>query len=214
MLRFFVGGLYRTGFISGDPHPGNFLLQDDGRVAFLDFGMTRHVPRGHVEDKIALFRAGLDGDAQRYHDFAVRIGFFPDAEVKPEQALAHFRAVSEWWREDREFTIDQPYIRRVMIDLGDPRSEHWGIMRKSTIPAEALLAGRTETLTLGVLGQLEATANWHRIMREYLLDGPPSTPLGEQDAEFWSGARARARRVSDVLEVSTRPSSTCARPTT
>jgi hypothetical protein len=177
-LRFFVGGLYRTGFISGDPHPGNFLLQDDGRVAFLDFGMTRHVPRGHVEDKKALFQAGLERDAQRYHDVAVRIGFFPDAEVKPEQALEHFCAVSEWWREDRDFTIDQPYIRRVMIDLGDPRSEHWGIMRKST-------------LTLGVLGQLEATANWHRIMSEYLLDGPPATPLGEEDAEFWSGRPAR-----------------------
>jgi predicted unusual protein kinase regulating ubiquinone biosynthesis (AarF/ABC1/UbiB family) len=190
-FRFFVGGLYRTGFISGDPHPGNFLLQDDGRVAFLDFGMTRHVPRGHVEDKIALFRAGLDRDAQRYHDVAVRIGFFPDAEVKPEQAMQHFCAVSEWWRDDRDFTIDQPYIRRVMIDLGDPRSEHWGIMRKSTIPAEALLAGRTETLTLGVLGQLEATANWHRIMAEYILDGPPSTPLGQQDAEYWNARPAR-----------------------
>jgi predicted unusual protein kinase regulating ubiquinone biosynthesis (AarF/ABC1/UbiB family) len=190
-LRFFVGGLYRTGFISGDPHPGNFLLQDDGRVAFLDFGMTRHVPRLHVEDKKALFQAGLDRDAQRYHDVAVRIGFFPDAEVEPEQALEHFCAVSEWWREDRDFTIDQAYIRRVMIDLGDPRSEHWGIMRKSTIPAEALLAGRTETLTLGVLGQLEATANWHRIMSEYLLDGPPATPLGTEDAEFWESRPAR-----------------------
>jgi predicted unusual protein kinase regulating ubiquinone biosynthesis (AarF/ABC1/UbiB family) len=190
-LRFFVGGLYRTGFISGDPHPGNFLLQDDGRVAFLDFGMTRHVPRGHVEDKIALFRAGLAQDAQRYHDCAVQIGFFPDAEVQPQQALAHFCAVSEWWREDRVFTIDQPYIRRVMIDLGDPRSEHWGIMRKSTIPAEALLAGRTETLTLGVLGQLEAEANWHRIMLEYIADGAPSTELGEQDAEFWRERPAR-----------------------
>jgi predicted unusual protein kinase regulating ubiquinone biosynthesis (AarF/ABC1/UbiB family) len=190
-LRFFVGGLYRTGFISGDPHPGNFLLQGDGRVAFLDFGMTRHVPRWSVEDKIELFRAGLKGDAQAFHDCAVRIGFFPDAEIDPEQALAHFRAVSEWWREDRDFTIDQPYIRRVMVDLGDPRSEHWGIMRKSTIPAEALLAGRTETLTLGVLGQLEATANWHRIMSEYLLDGPPATPLGTDDAEFWNSRPAR-----------------------
>ncbi len=158
---------------------------------FLDFGMTRHVPRLHVEDKIALFRAGLDLDAQRYHDVAVRIGFFPDAEVKPEQALKHFCAVSEWWREDSDFTIDQSYIRRVMVDLGDPRSEYWGIMRKSTIPAEALLAGRTETLTLGVLGHLEATANWHRIMLEYIADGPPSTPLGEQDAEFWSRRPAR-----------------------
>ena len=191
VFRFFVGGLYRTGFISGDPHPGNFLLQDDGRVAFLDFGITRHVPHGHVEDKIELFRAGLDRDAQRYHDVAVRIGFFPDAEVKPQQALDHFCAVTEWWREDREFTIDPAYIRRVMIDLGDPRSEHWGIMRKSTIPPEALLAGRTETLTLGVLGQLEATANWHRIMAEYLWDGEPSTALGEQDADYWSARPAR-----------------------
>jgi predicted unusual protein kinase regulating ubiquinone biosynthesis (AarF/ABC1/UbiB family) len=191
VFRFFVGGLYRTGFISGDPHPGNFLLRDDGRVAFLDFGMTRHVPRMHVDEKIELFHAGLDQDAQRYHDVAARIGFFPDAEVKPKQALAHFCAVSEWWREDQPFTIDQPYIRRVMIDLGDPRSEHWGIMRRSTIPPEALLAGRTETLTLGVLGQLEATANWHRIMREYLFDDPPSTPLGEQDAEYWRARPAR-----------------------
>jgi predicted unusual protein kinase regulating ubiquinone biosynthesis (AarF/ABC1/UbiB family) len=164
---------------------------DGERVAFLDFGMTRHVPRGHVEDKIALFRAGLDRDAQRYHDCAVQIGFFPDAEVQPQQALDHFCAVTEWWREDRVFTIDQPYIRRVMIDLGDPRSEHWGIMRKSTIPAEALLAGRTETLTLGVLGQLEASANWHRIMLEYIADGAPATPLGEQDAAFWRERPAR-----------------------
>ncbi|MEA2443587.1 MAG: hypothetical protein QOJ12_879, partial [Thermoleophilales bacterium] len=191
VFRFFIGGLYRTGFISGDPHPGNFLLREDGRVAFLDFGMTRHVPRGHVEDKIQLFRAGLERDAQRYHDVAVRIGFFPDAEVEPQQALDHFCAVSEWWRDDREFTIDQAYIRQVMIDLGDPRSEHWGIMRKSTIPPEALLAGRTETLTLGVLGQLEATANWHRIMAEYVWDGEPSTPLGEQDAAYWRARPAR-----------------------
>jgi hypothetical protein len=64
-------------------------------------------------------------------------------------------------------------------------------MKRSTIPAEALIAGRTETLTLGVLGQLAATANWHRIMLEYIDEQPPSTPLGEEDAEFWSGRPAR-----------------------
>jgi predicted unusual protein kinase regulating ubiquinone biosynthesis (AarF/ABC1/UbiB family) len=193
VYRFFVGGFYRTGFISGDPHPGNFLLQDDGRVAFLDFGMTRHVPRSHVDEKIELFRAGLELDAERYHAAAAAIGFFPadDAAVKPELALAHFVAVSDWWREDRPFTIDQSYIRRVMIDLGDPRSEYWAIMRRSTIPPEALLAGRTETLTLGVLGQLEATANWHRIMREYVYGDPPCTPLGQQDADYWTARPAR-----------------------
>ena len=41
VLRFFLGSLYRFGQFSGDPHPGNFLLLRDGRVAFLDFGMTK-----------------------------------------------------------------------------------------------------------------------------------------------------------------------------
>ena len=42
-----------------------------------------------------------------------------------------------------------------------------------------MLARRMEALTLGVLGQLGATANWHRIAREWLFGDPPSTELGE-----------------------------------
>jgi predicted unusual protein kinase regulating ubiquinone biosynthesis (AarF/ABC1/UbiB family) len=40
VFRFFFGSLFRDGHFSGDPHPGNFMLQEDGRVAFIDFGMT------------------------------------------------------------------------------------------------------------------------------------------------------------------------------
>jgi hypothetical protein len=48
-----------------------------------------------------------------------------------------------------------------------------------------VFARRLETLTLGVLGQLEATANWHRIMGE-LIDGrEPASTLGEQEAAFF-----------------------------
>src|SRR3954447_10771213 len=43
VFRFFIGSLWRTGFFSGDPHPGNYLLMEDGRVAFLDFGMTKRL---------------------------------------------------------------------------------------------------------------------------------------------------------------------------
>src|SRR6202050_2161833 len=40
VFRFFLGCLYRHRQFSGDPHPGNFLLLDDGRGAFLDFGLV------------------------------------------------------------------------------------------------------------------------------------------------------------------------------
>ena len=80
------------------------------------------------------------------------------------------------------------------------------------MPPDAMLARRMEALTLGVLGQLGATANWHRIAREWLFGDPPSTPLGEQEAEFFgpgeprrSPARPRWRHHDEA------PSRTCAK---
>ena len=49
VFRFFFGSLYRNGHFSGDPHPGNYKLMPDGRVAFLDFGMTKKLDRGHLD---------------------------------------------------------------------------------------------------------------------------------------------------------------------
>jgi len=47
-----------------------------------------------------------------------------------------------------------------------------------------------EALTLGVLGQLNATANWHRIAREWLFGDVPSTPLGVEEEPFHARAAA------------------------
>ncbi len=180
VFRFFFGSLYRNGHFSGDPHPGNYLLMDDGRVAFLDFGMSKRVERADVDAEIEVIRRGMAGDAGGLRAGLAGLGFFDpdDAEVTGERLLAHFRDVAAWYLEDREVTIDTGYVREVMIHLGDPRSEHWALMRRETMPPKAMLARRMEALTLGVLGQLGATANWHLIAREWLFGDPPSTPLG------------------------------------
>ena len=78
----------------------------------------------------------------------------------------------------------------MLIDFGDPRSRHWQLMRRETMPPQAMLARRMEALTLGVLGQLGATANWHRIAREWLFGDPPSTELGELEHPFHERAAA------------------------
>ena len=59
IFRFFFGSLYRFGQFSGDPHPGNILLLSDARVAFLDFGMTKTVPRRTIEAELGVLRAAL-----------------------------------------------------------------------------------------------------------------------------------------------------------
>src|SRR4051812_24412965 len=57
VFRFFLGCLYRHHQFSGDPHPGNFLLLDDGRVAFLDFGLFKRMDAAAVELELACQRA-------------------------------------------------------------------------------------------------------------------------------------------------------------
>ena len=106
--------------------------------------------------------------------------------------LRHFQSVISWYLEDREVTIDKAVVSQVFIDFGDPRSEFWDLMKRGTMPPEAILARRMEGLTLGVLGQLGATANWHRIAREWLFGDEPSTPLGEAEADFHGPPRRAA----------------------
>lgn len=63
-------GLYlRTmmvdGFLHADPHPGNLLVQDDGRIVLLDWGMMLRVPKWTRESilslALAVERENLDG---------------------------------------------------------------------------------------------------------------------------------------------------------
>ena len=72
----------------------------------------------------------------------------------------------------------------VMIQMSDPRSRWWGKMRHETLPPEHLFGRRLEMLTLAVISQLRASANWNRIAREWIYGDEPVTELGRQEAEF------------------------------
>ena len=47
MIRAYLKQLLEDGFFHADPHPGNLLVQDDGRTAFFDFGMV-----GRIDQKL------------------------------------------------------------------------------------------------------------------------------------------------------------------
>jgi len=41
-------------------------------------------------------------------------------------------------------------------------------------------------MTLAVLSQLRASANWYQITREWAYGDPPVTELGREEAEFYA----------------------------
>jgi predicted unusual protein kinase regulating ubiquinone biosynthesis (AarF/ABC1/UbiB family) len=195
LYRFFVGSLYRFGHFSADPHPGNYMLMDDGRVAFIDFGMNKKLSRERVDQEVRWLRAVMERDADGLREQLAALGYFDpaDAQVTGERLLAHSWALGWWWLEDQgEVTVDRDLVARMMVDAADPRSEYWDLMRRETVPADAVFAQRMVGLTFAVIGQIGATLNWHRVAREYLYDDPPATPLGEQEESFWPERRRAA----------------------
>jgi predicted unusual protein kinase regulating ubiquinone biosynthesis (AarF/ABC1/UbiB family) len=186
VFRFYFGCMYRHRQFSGDPHPGNFLLLGDGRVAFLDFGLFKVMPRRLIELELETQRAGHEGDAQRLWEIWAEGGLLRKPErFRPDKLLSQFLDATWWYLTDEEIQLEPEIATQVMIDMSDPRSEHFGQMRHETLPADHIFGRRVEMLTLAVLGQLRAKANWHRIAREWIYENEPVTELGRAEAGFY-----------------------------
>jgi predicted unusual protein kinase regulating ubiquinone biosynthesis (AarF/ABC1/UbiB family) len=193
VFRFFFGSLYRDGDFSGDPHPGNYKLLPDGRVAFFDFGMTKRIAQDRLEHEKGAIGAALANDPARVREELGALGFLAldDPSIKSDELLAYMRALHDWHAEDRPYTITRDYVAG-LVARAAPGSSEWQLERRLSVPPDAITSRRLETLTLGVLGQLGATANWHRTMGELLDGGEPADALGEQEATFFgSGPRGR-----------------------
>src|SRR3954467_13158209 len=116
VFRFFFGSFYRNGHFSGDPHPGNYLLLDDGRVAFLDFGLTKRVPMSHVEAELGVIRAGLEGDAEGLYERLADLGFYKRTDnVDAVRLLAHVQLLQGWYAQDAEFQLTREYVSNLML---------------------------------------------------------------------------------------------------
>ncbi len=187
VFRFFLGCLYRHHQFSGDPHPGNFMLLGDGRVAFLDFGLFKRLDPPPVELELAAQRAVIEHDALALHGLLAQSGFLPQPErVDPEELLEFIEDGIGWYTRDEVFALTPEIATEVMIESSDPRSRHFRHMRHQDMRAEHLFGRRMEMLTLAVLSQLRAGANWHRIAREWIYGDPPVTELGREEAEFYA----------------------------
>jgi predicted unusual protein kinase regulating ubiquinone biosynthesis (AarF/ABC1/UbiB family) len=187
VFRFYFGCMYRHRQFSGDPHPGNFLLLDDGRMAFLDFGLFKVMPQRLIDLELETQRAGHEGDAERLWEIWAEGGLLKNPDkFRPDKLLSQFLDATWWYLTDEEIRLGPEIATQVMIDMSDPRSEHFGQMRHETLPADHIFGRRVELLTLAVLGQLHAEANWHRIAREWMYADDPVTELGREEAAFYS----------------------------
>ena len=186
VFRFCFGSIYHLQHFNADTHPGNYLLMNDGRVAFLDFGMTKRLTSEQIQlEQRAVDAAGRD-DPEALREALHVLGFVSDPKkVDAERLMKHVKMVGGWYLEDGEVRISPKRVMKMIEVTSDPRSDFYDLVRRESLPADELMGRRMETGLLAVLAQLRATANWHRIMREWVYADPPSTVLGEVEWRFF-----------------------------
>ena len=188
IYRFFYGSLHWLGRFNVDPHPGNYMLMDDGRMAFLDFGSVKEMHADRLRTGIRLMMTATEPDDEAVVGLLRELGYVRPG-AKPNAALlaAQVRVPNEWVLTDAEFTLDRGYVSRLMAAQSQINAETLRLARAISLPADDLMLNRMGIGVVAVLGQLGVTRNWHRMTREAWFGDPPATAMGVAESEFFRG---------------------------
>jgi predicted unusual protein kinase regulating ubiquinone biosynthesis (AarF/ABC1/UbiB family) len=187
MYRFYLGSMHRLRRFNTDPHPGNYMLMEDGRMAFIDFGSTKVVDADWLAAGDAAVAAAMDGDVDAHYRAAEAMGYFHRPErIDRDWLMRSTTTGMDWVLRDEEVRIDQEYVARVMAAMLDPSPEAIRLARSMKVPPDEIWFRRMSVGVFAVLGHLRASANWHRLAREYIFGDEPRTELGRAERELFA----------------------------
>jgi predicted unusual protein kinase regulating ubiquinone biosynthesis (AarF/ABC1/UbiB family) len=182
-VRFLLSGPERAGMLHADPHPGNFRLTADDKLAVLDYGAVNRLPGGLPEAIGPLARLALEGNGEQVLDGLRAEGFVPDGlEVDAQAVLDYVLPALEPVSADH-FHFTRPWLRREATRVADPRSPAAQLGRQLNLPPTYLLMHRVSAGMIGVLCQLDADIRYGPEVRRWLpgLADPPTPPRKPPD---------------------------------
>jgi hypothetical protein len=161
-------------------------------VTFLDFGLVKHFDAHAIATFQTMIRyAVLEPDHARFRAAVEAAGLLrPNAPVSTEEVGRYFEHFYEAVRADTTITWTPEYASATVRQTFDRNSP---IAQYATVPADFVIIQRINLGLYAILGQLRATADYRKVAEELwpMVDGPPSTPLGEAEAA-WVAERAGA----------------------
>lgn len=153
--------VFGSGFFHADPHPGNFLVLDDGRVALLDFGMVGQLDEEVRHAFLQLLIATVRQDAATVTDGLEALGVLrtPAAREGVRRDIGHLL--------DRYYglSIDQFAIGEYIVDLLSVVQRH-----SLQLPAELALVLKTVAMSDGLWRQLDPSFNAAEVAEPFVQD--------------------------------------------
>jgi predicted unusual protein kinase regulating ubiquinone biosynthesis (AarF/ABC1/UbiB family) len=189
LYRFIFGSITRFGVFNGDPHPGNYLFDENGRVVFLDFGCVKYFPLQMRRDWKALVSSHVQGDRGKFLAQLEALSFVrKDDGLDANVLYDYFSYFYEPFHIDRVWEFTREYNAKSFGMVFKPEGRFAPLSKKLNMPRDFVFVNRIQWGVVSLLAQLGARENWHRIHRELHYGEAPATELGRID-EAWRHAR-------------------------
>ena len=158
----------RIGLLHADPHPGNYMLTDDGRLAVIDFGSVARLPDGAPPIIGRVTRLALDGRSADVLEALREEGFIPeDYDPDPDLLMDYVVPFIEPLRHE-SFHFTRTWMQAQAARMSNFSSSESKMARRLNLPPSYLLIHRVTFGSIGVLCQLDATAPFQEMVIRYL----------------------------------------------
>jgi predicted unusual protein kinase regulating ubiquinone biosynthesis (AarF/ABC1/UbiB family) len=172
LWRFVFKGNLVGGMFNADPHPGNYIFQPEGRIAFLDFGCVQPIHGGRLGPARALHRAARDRDESGFAE-QVRVIMETRGGLYEDLAIAYSRRCFEPLFLS-PFRVTREFVRKLVVEIGEMKQ----VMFKKggnfvPLPEGMVFMNRLQFGFYSVLARLDVEVDYAAVERAFMAGVAP-----------------------------------------
>jgi len=165
LLDLFFRQAFDFGLIHADPHPGNYLFLEGGRIGLLDFGCSKKFDEAFIDEHRKLFRIPI-GDADALDRHCRKFGVISDDDPRRDEKKAALLKMQRTdiakYHEEGAFDFgDASHFREIIAGLQD-------LARLGMTTPGFVLYVRAKIGLYNLFHLLGARVNCHKVYRKYV----------------------------------------------
>ncbi len=168
LLEVYLIQVLRDGMFQADPHPGNFLVADDGTLVLLDFGCTKTLRPNIREGFGDLMRAFMVGDQDALAQAFAGLGF-ETASGSPDTLRAFAEALLRRFKEALQTGNVTWPTREEIFAEAEQVVEASRRDPVTKIPVEFVMIGRVFGLLGGMFQHYKPSIDWQKRVLPHIL---------------------------------------------